>query len=340
GAPARERDQRGAGGQRQPCRTQPRPHRPELGVTGVGALGEDHQQLSALQGGSGGGEGVRAARGASMDGDLPGGPQDRAGQRDSEQGVLGQEPRGDAAGLQQMPVGQGVERAAVVAAGDRRAAFGKVVGADPLPARQQPDQWTQHPLRDEDHASGTPFGRAGGAEVPAARERERRARPAHQDAADGRPSALRAACPVTVGTGAPAAMERRRRVVGARRARVLTAEACISRRGAKAIRPRTERYFTAVVTWSSSPPGSSATPMRTLSFSSSSRISASPPTTSSTTYCLAGGGTMSNRRIAPSRTASMPRLRSGVFSWEKIASAHTRGSVSATPRVGTMTTSQ
>src|SRR5699024_9182209 len=71
-----------------------------------------------------------------------------------------------------------------------------------------------------------------------------------------------------------------------------------------------------------------------------SRISASPPTTSSTTYCLAGGGTMSNRRIASSRTASMPRLRSGVFSWEKIASAHTRGSVSATPRVGTMTTSQ
>src|SRR5699024_4653494 len=299
-----------------------------------GALGEDHEQLPAGQRGAGVGEGVAAAGGAAAHRDLPGAAQQRAQHRQAEQRLLGEEPRGDARGLQQVAVAEGVEGAEVVAAGDHRPARREVLGALPARAGEEGEQGPQRELGEIDDRSGAARRDPGGAHVPAAQQA------GHRPAAGPRPSALRETCPVSDAARGSPARARRRRVVGARRARVLTAAACMSRRGAKASRPRTERYFTAVVTWSSSPPGSSATPMRTVSLSSSSMISASEPTTSSATNSFCGGGTMSNRRTVSSRRARRPREVSGEFSWAKIASAQTLGSVSSTPPVGTITTSQ
>src|SRR5699024_11174044 len=196
----------------------------------------------------------------------------------AEQGLLGQEARRDPGGLQQMAVAEGVEGAEVVAAGDHRAGGGEAVGALPAGPGEQREQGAQRQLGEADHGSRPSRRDAGGAHVPAAQQI------GHRLSEVPRPSALRETCPVREAARGSPARARRRRVVGARRASVFTAAACMSRRGAKARRPRIERYFTAVVTCSRSPPGSSATPMRTVSLSSSSMISASEPTTSSVTY--------------------------------------------------------
>src|SRR5699024_11075803 len=139
----------------------------------------------------------------------------------------------------------------------------EVVGALPAGPGQQCEQGPQRELGEADHGSCPSRREAGPAHVPAAQQIR------HRLSEAPRPSALRETCPVREAARGSPARARRRRVVGARRASVLTAAACISRRGAKARRPRIERYFTAVVTCSRSPPGSSATPMRTVSFSSS-----------------------------------------------------------------------
>ncbi len=163
-APLRQRDDRGAGQQREPRDAGLGPHRPLARVAGDGALRVDDDALAGLQGGHRVAQRQRGVGRVPVHRDLLGTAHDRADQRPlREQRALGHEPR-DAPGAVDDEVGQhdrvGVRD--VVGSQDQAAGRRHVLG----PAPHRPGERPAQRLED-----------AGGQAVPEAQLSQRDAPP-------------------------------------------------------------------------------------------------------------------------------------------------------------------
>ena len=150
GTPLRHRDQGAPGGQRDARGTGLAGHRPQVRVTGQGALREDRHALALVHRVHRGTEGLGRLAGAAVDGDLLGVGEHPAEHGDAEDAVLGEEERRVAVVVEEVREGDRVGVRQVVGAHDEPAGAREVLGSAPVAAGQglhhQPQQGRDEPV--------------------------------------------------------------------------------------------------------------------------------------------------------------------------------------------------